>query len=49
MQVSLKRVLSSVAKLPFPPAEKKQVRNIFLTGAVEAGVLSDDDAKRLRK
>lgn len=49
MNKKLKRVLDSVSKLPFSPEEKKQVKNIFLTGAAETGVLSPDDAKRLRK
>lgn len=49
MHDSLKRVLRDVNKLPFSGEEKKQVRNIFITGAVETGILSDDDARKMRK
>ena len=49
MNKQLKRVLSSVVKLPLSAAEKKQLKNVFRTGAVESGLLSSDDAKRQGK
>lgn len=48
MKAEVKQVLDSARKLPMSQEEKKQVRNVFLTGAVETGVMSEDDAKRQR-
>jgi hypothetical protein len=48
MKKEVKQVLDSARKLPMSPEEKKQVRNIFLTGAVETGLMKIEDAKRLR-
>jgi len=47
MKKVVDRIIRDAQKLPLTDAEKKQMKNIFLTGAAETGLLSPDDAKRL--
>lgn len=48
MSKVLIEVLHDVKKLPFNKKEKKDFRNVVVTGATEVELLSEDDAKRLR-
>ena len=48
MNDHVKEVLEDMAKLPLKKSQKKDMRNVVVSGAEEVGVISEEEAKEER-